>query len=283
MGPGRAGVALGLLLSEAGGARDVVFAGRAAAAPPGFPSGPRLRHLGPVRHLPPDLDALIVAVPDAMIAAVAAELAAHLPHPPTTLHLSGARGSDALAPLAALGAAVGSLHPLIPIPDAETGRVRLRGAWFGVEGEGAAARLAAAIVAFAGGRALAVAAGAKPLYHAGAVLASNLLVAQLAAAERWWREAGIEPSAARAVLAGLAAAAVADVQRTGPVAALTGPVARGDAETVALHLARLSPADRRLYSLLAAEALGLAREAGLADPAADALAELLPTRAPATP
>jgi predicted short-subunit dehydrogenase-like oxidoreductase (DUF2520 family) len=63
----------------------------------------------------------------------------------------------------------------------------------------------------------------------------------------------------------------------GPVAALTGPVRRGDAETVAAHLRALSPGDRELYLLLAREALRLAREAGLSAEAGDRVARALGT------
>jgi predicted short-subunit dehydrogenase-like oxidoreductase (DUF2520 family) len=59
------------------------------------------------------------------------------------------------------------------------------------------------------------------------------------------------------------------------VAALTGPVRRGDVRTVRAHLAVLTEAEGRLYRLLAAEALGLAREAGLPPEAADRVADAL--------
>jgi predicted short-subunit dehydrogenase-like oxidoreductase (DUF2520 family) len=65
------------------------------------------------------------------------------------------------------------------------------------------------------------------------------------------------------------------VRRLGPVAALTGPVSRGDTATVQAHLVRLSPADRRLYSVLTGSALTLAQQRGLDPEAAAALARLL--------
>jgi predicted short-subunit dehydrogenase-like oxidoreductase (DUF2520 family) len=61
----------------------------------------------------------------------------------------------------------------------------------------------------------------------------------------------------------------------GPAAALTGPVRRGDVETVVAHLGALGPEDRELYLLLAREALRLAREAGLASEAADRMERVL--------
>ena len=88
-------------------------------------------------------------------------------------------------------------------------------------------------------------------------------------------EAGVAPEDARPALAGLAAGAVENVAARGPAAALTGPVARGDARTVRLHLGRLSGADRALYSLLARQALVLAGEAGLPPEAAARVGQVL--------
>jgi predicted short-subunit dehydrogenase-like oxidoreductase (DUF2520 family) len=122
---------------------------------------------------------------------------------------------------------------------------------------------------------LEVSAGGKPAYHAAAVLASNYVVALLAAAERLLADAGVPGEGGRAALAALAAGAVANVAERGPVAALTGPIARGDADTVRRHLARLSPEDRSLYCVLARETVELARRQGLDPGAAARLEQLL--------
>ena len=76
-------------------------------------------------------------------------------------------------------------------------------------------------------------------------------------------------------LATLAAGAVESYRRLGAVEALTGPVSRGDAETVRAHLARLSPGDRVLYSGLGLELLRLAQSAGLDDARAAEIEALL--------
>ena len=135
--------------------------------------------------------------------------------------------------------------------------------------------MARAIVAALQGNELAVDAAGKALYHAAAVAASNYVVALLAVAERWMVTAGVNGNDARPALAALAAGAVDSVARLGPAAALTGPVARGDGDTVGAHLARLSGKDRHLYSVLAETALVLARQRGLDRASADGLAHLL--------
>jgi predicted short-subunit dehydrogenase-like oxidoreductase (DUF2520 family) len=73
-----------------------------------------------------------------------------------------------------------------------------------------------------------------------AVMASNYLTAPIATAVMLMREAGIEEAAARKALEPLARTSIEDTFRLGPAAALTGPMARGDPETVRAHLAALA-------------------------------------------
>jgi predicted short-subunit dehydrogenase-like oxidoreductase (DUF2520 family) len=110
-----------------------------------------------------------------------------------------------------------------------------------------------------------VPAGARARYHAAATIAANHLVALLAQAMRVADDAGVPPAA----LLPLVRATVDNVDALGPAGALTGPVARGDADTVARHLDALTDRDAALYRALAREALELS---GRDDPA---LRELL--------
>jgi predicted short-subunit dehydrogenase-like oxidoreductase (DUF2520 family) len=198
-----------------------------------------------------------------------------LPAGTPVLHTSGAVGLDALGHLANAGCSIGGLHPLVAVPNPADGARLLRGAWWGVEGEGAARALAEGIVASTEGRTLVIPGGGRALYHAAAVLASNGLVALMAAAEGLMGQAGVPAEQARSALADLAAGALAAVRDDGPVAALTGPVARGDVETVRAHLARLSGHERDVYCALNRGALFLARQRGLDPGAAEVLATLL--------
>jgi predicted short-subunit dehydrogenase-like oxidoreductase (DUF2520 family) len=174
------------------------------------------------------VDAVVIATPDAAVAEVAAAIA---PVASTVvLHLSGALGLDALAPHRRRG----SLHPLMPLPSPEVGRVRLRsGITFAVAGDPMAAELGEAL----GGRCVVVADERRAAYHAAACIASNHLVALLAQAGRVAQSAGLDLDA----LVPLAAAALGDVAELGPAAALTGPAARGDEATLARHRAALAP------------------------------------------
>ncbi|MDB4948057.1 MAG: hypothetical protein JWM27_706 [Gemmatimonadetes bacterium] len=269
VGPGRVGLSLGVALHRAGAA--LAFSGRGGAIPnhpllEGDPPAARWR--GGSFAAPAGLSGIVVAVPDRAVREVAGRLAsADIDRSVPVVHTSGALGMEALESLRAAGHPVGGVHPLAAVADTVDGADRLRGAAFGVEGEGLARALAERVVAACGGVALPIRGGGKPLYHAAAVFASNYAVALLAVAERLMEAAGVDAEDARPALAALAEGAVANVRALGPAAALTGPVARGDDETVRLHRARLSAGVRPLYSLLGREALALAERAGL-DPAA---------------
>lgn len=279
MGAGRTGLSLALRLHRAHAVGALTVTGRRAEAPrhPLFDGDPAAAaYRGAIARPEADVDAVVVAVPDRAIAEVADRLASiDLPPSIPILHTSGSRSVDVLRPLAERGHPVGSAHPLAALADPVGGADRLAGATWGVEGEGAAGALAERIVHACGGRALRIAPGGKPAYHAAAVFASNYAVALLGVAERLMEEAGVHAEEARPALAALAAGAVENVAARGPAAALTGPVARGDAETVALHLARLSADERALYCLLGREALRLARSAGLEAAAAEGIGILL--------
>ena len=261
VGPGRAGLGLAAALRRARVRVLGVHGRRASAAPPGL----KLSSGG----TPPWLAAagvVVLAVPDDALPAVVAELArgGGLAPGAVVLHLSGALTSEVLAPLAALGAATGSMHPLVAFaPDPAKVPGQLRGATFALEGDLEAVGVADAIVRRLGGVPATIAPELKPLYHAGAVFASNYLVGLVAAAARLLERAGIAGADAVAALSPLVRATVANLEAAGPAAALTGPIARGDFATVRRHLMALSPADAELYRALGRETLKLAREAGL--------------------
>jgi predicted short-subunit dehydrogenase-like oxidoreductase (DUF2520 family) len=279
VGAGRLGLALGLRLGRAGAVSRLVYSGRRPDPPshPLFRASPSVARYQPsLEPVPERVTGILIAVPDDAIAEVVARLdRIDLPPGLPILHASGSQSVEVLAPLAAKGHPVGGLHALAAIADPVEGADRLRGATFGVEGEGDARALAERLVTACDGRVLPIRPGGKALYHAAAVFASNYAVALLAVAERLMVQAGVETHAAQEALAALAAGAVENVAARGPIAALTGPVARGDAETVERHLARLSGADRGLYCSLGREALKLASVRGLSAQAVARLGELL--------
>jgi predicted short-subunit dehydrogenase-like oxidoreductase (DUF2520 family) len=277
VGAGRMGLALAMLVRSVSSGARIDLVGRRAEPPADSPltDGDERVRYGTAPASPGDLDAILLCVPDAAIAGAAQQAAGWGISPSTpVLHTCGAVGIAPLAVLAGRGHPVGAVHPLAAIADPARDWTHLQGALYGVDGDPAALRVAEWLAGAAGGRVVPVPADARPAYHAAAVLASNDVVALLARAAGVMAEAGLPAEVAEAGLAHLAAGAVASVERSGAVAALTGPVVRGDVETVRLHLARLSPPARRVYSCLGAEAVALARKRGLEPGVAAEIADL---------
>jgi predicted short-subunit dehydrogenase-like oxidoreductase (DUF2520 family) len=194
----------------------------------------------------------------------------------SSLH-KGIKDPHALAPLRGSGAALGSFHPLQTIADPATAAERLAGAYAGIEGDDRAAAAGEGLARALRMQPVRVPALGKPTYHAGAVFAANFTTALAGVAERLALAAGIPSEVARRLYLPLFRGAVAN-HEGGAAAALTGPVRRGDVHTIRAHLAVLGPEEARLYRLLALEALGLAREAGLGPDAAARVAEALRER-----
>ena len=269
VGPGRAGLGLALALAKAG-VRVLGVHGRHERA---VPRGVRLSVGGPPPWLG-EADVVLLAVGDDALAGVVADIArTGLLRPgQVVLHLSGALTSAVLAPLERLGACVGSMHPLMTVSvDPARAARHLRGATFALEGGLEAVGAADGLVRALGGVPAMIAPEAKAAYHAGAVFASNYVVTALAAAERLLVEAGIPAETAREGLLPLARATLENVASLGPAAALTGPIARGDAATVRRHREVMGADERRLYDALARATLALAKEKGLGAAAEAAL------------
>ena len=230
IGAGRAGTALSIALDEVGWEVD--------------PIPERDADLSEAAR---DVDLLVLATPDAVIDEVAGAIA---PRADTVVaHLAGSLGLSVLAPHPRRAA----IHPLVSLPDGPTGARRLRaGGWFAVTGDHMAER----VVADLGGRPFTVADEHRAAYHASAVIASNHLVALLGQAERIAATAGVPFEA----LLDLVHSTIANVVELGPAAALTGPAARGDHATIALHLAALDDDERPAYQVLVDQATRLAQQ-----------------------
>lgn len=216
IGPGRAGTAM---------SRALEAAGWTIATP--------IRHGDDVRDAAAGVELLLIATPDVNVAQVAADIA---PVDSTVVaHLAGSLTLDVLAPHARRA----SVHPLRSIP---TGDTEIRGAWFAIAGDA----LAATVVADLGGHCVAIDDANRAAYHAAACIASNHLVALLGQVERVGATAGV-PLAA---FLDLVRQTVDNVEALGPHAALTGPVQRGDVETVELHRAAIADDERPAYDAM---------------------------------
>lgn len=152
-------------------------------------------------------------------------------------HSSGALTSDELEPLRRAGAKVASVHPMMTF--VRSSAPSMKGVPFGVEGDRGAMAVARKMVKQLGGDAFEIKKEDKALYHALGAFVSPLIVAQMAAAERIGRELGLTAKDTRKIVAPILKQTVANYVDHGPAAAFSGPMVRGDAETVRKNLIAL--------------------------------------------
>jgi predicted short-subunit dehydrogenase-like oxidoreductase (DUF2520 family) len=171
------------------------------------------------------------------------------------LHSSGALGSDEMEVLRRKGAAIGSLHPLMTFVHGS--RPPLAGVSFAVEGNPVAVRMARRIVRVLKGEAFTIPKNRKAAYHAWGAFTSPLLLAALVTAEEVAGVAGISRTEARRRMMPIVRQTIANYAALGPAGAFSGPIIRGDADTVARHLKALgkTPNARKVYLALARSAM----------------------------
>jgi predicted short-subunit dehydrogenase-like oxidoreductase (DUF2520 family) len=241
---------------------------------------------------------VFIAVPDGAVTEVATQMArSPLPSGVSFVHVSGSLGLDALAALA--DHAVGSFHPLQSFP-APRPPEAFQGITVAVDASttGLERRLAQ-LARDIGARPRHVGDEERVLYHAAAVFASNYVVAVIAEAVKVLGKAGWSPAEAERALLPLVEGAVASVRGAGVTKALTGPIRRGDVDTVLRHLdalrrlgtpsggsAATSPHGGEeigdVYRMLGLVALEIAKEAGLEPAAAEKTGRALTRNVAAT-
>jgi len=241
IGAGRVGAVLGAALRGEGHALTGAYAvsdasrERAAALLPGVP-------LLDVPSLVERSEMLLLAVPDDQLAPLAAGIAATgmVPGGQLVVHTSGRYGTEVLAPLAHAGSATLALHPAMTFTGTRADLARLIGCPMGITAAPDLLPVAAALAVELGGESVVIAEGDRPLYHAGLAHAANHLVVLVDQAREALSRLGIDEPGA--YLRPLLDAALDESLRHGSKA-LTGPVVRGDAGTVAAHLDALADLD----------------------------------------
>lgn len=224
IGPGKAGGALGLAAESAG--HDIVGVLTRHDEPPfGWPSLDWSAEL-------PETDIAFIAVRDDAIADVSRRVSPIVGRVGVVAHLSGFVPVLALHHLQEHGVAVGGFHPLQSLPDPETGARALAGAHVGIGGDALAVDMLTLLASTLGMEPFRLDDTARPAYHAAAAAAANFVVTSLAVSGDLYESAGIDPRVARPLVEQV----VQNVFDKGSAASLTGPIARGDIETVIGHL-----------------------------------------------
>jgi predicted short-subunit dehydrogenase-like oxidoreductase (DUF2520 family) len=190
-------------------------------------------------------------VPDREIVAAAQSLAQANWKGKVALHASGALSSNELAALRQRGASVASAHPLMTFVLGS--RPSLVGVPFAIEGDAAAVRAVCSLVRALKAEPWTIRAADKAAYHAWGTFASPLLIALLATTERVAKAAGVNQKTARENMLPMLAQTLANYATLGAPEAFSGPLVRGDVETVRGHLRTLRrvPKARAVYLALA--------------------------------
>ena len=203
-----------------------------------------------------DCDLLWFCVPDREIRRAAdAVAAAGKGRVRFVFHSSGALLSRELDSLRKRGSAAASVHPLMTFVTGS--QPALDGVPFALEGDAAAVRLARRIVRDLGGESFSLRPSGKAAYHTWAMFTSPLWLAFLVTLEEAARGAGLKANDARRMCQPILRQTLENYLRLGPGNSFSGPIIRGDTETVAKHLAvlRKHPRVREVYVALARVAL----------------------------
>ncbi len=239
VGAGKVGTALAVLLQRSAyplvgiASRTRESAERAAR---------RLKPAPPAGALPSEItskaDIVLLTTRDDVIeeACRAIALAGGFHDGQVVLHVSGSLPSSILMTARDQGCFIGSMHPLQSFADVEGAIKHLKGAYFCLEGDPEAVKVAEEIAKALGGVTMTIRTADKPLYHAAAVVASNFFVSIIDMSLRFYEAIGIDREKGLKALAPLIEGSWANIKALGPVKALTGPVARGDAGVVRKHV-----------------------------------------------
>ena len=180
----------------------------------------------------PEADVVLVAVSDDAIPEVVERLSGHVDRVAVIAHLSGFVPVTSLYPLQESGAAVGGFHPLVSMPDPRSGSSTLSGAFVGIGGDPLAVDTLTHLGKSLGLEPFRLEDHARPAYHAAAAAAANFVVTSLAVSDDLLASVDIDHE----VLRPLVTHVVANVFDQGAAESLTGPIARGDVDTVIGHL-----------------------------------------------
>ncbi len=220
--------------------------------------------------LAPDTSLLLLGVNDDALESVTAKLVSLKKlkfRNMFIIHFSGVHTSDLLGVLKRKGATVASVHPIQTFPkSAPLGQLvgRLKGCYYGIEGDDNALEKAGKLVNDLGGKAVVVPRELKPVYHTACVFASNYFVVLLNAIGELASAAKLYISWTE-LFGPMMTATMENTIQKGPVQALTGPVVRNDTTTIGAHLCALeerAPQFLPLYTMCGIEAARIAKASG---------------------
>ena len=229
--------------------------------------------------------AVFITTPDDVISDIASGIRWHAGQ--VAIHCSGVHSIDILEPASRSGAHVCCLHPLQTFAGLDEAMDNMAGSTFALEGDEAGLAVAHELAQALEGNIILLKAGDKVTYHIAAVALSNYLVALMKTSADLWQSFGIPQEEAVKALLPLLKGTVRNIERVGIPGCLTGPIARGDVETVRKHVTALGKGQSEkmdIYRVMGMKTLEIALAKGrISLETAEEIRNLLnrPGRAPA--
>ncbi|MEN6467326.1 MAG: DUF2520 domain-containing protein [Syntrophaceae bacterium] len=272
LGLGKLGTAAGFLLKQAGYNIQAVASRSESSLQRGLPYTGGIA-CGSFAEAAAQADCIFITTSDDNILPVCSEIAARGAIGPgrKVIHMSGAAGLDVLAPARQCGADVAAIHPIQSFADIEGAIRNMRGSTFGITCDEHLRQWCGAVAVDLGGRPVYIPEDVKPLYHAAACIASNYLVCLMNTAQGLYEEIGLNPSESFNAFWPLVRGTIRNIEDKGTVQSLTGPIARGDVQTIESHLNSFRSKSPRLlefYRTMAELTVEVGIKKGTLDPAA---------------
>ncbi len=267
VGAGAVGTALGVALSRAGWPIGAVASRDAGRRQRFRELVPGARAFAEANALVDDVELVILAVPDDIVASLAASLRLYAGQ--AIVHTSGLLGAEVLEPALAAGTQAGAFHPLVAFADLDRALEALRGATIAIEGDDELAAHLGDMAEAIGGVPVRLAPGSKAAYHAAAVLAAGGVIGLLDTIREVATAIGLDEAGALSIYLPLLEQTVANARTLGIARSLTGPATRGDAGTIAAHLGTLgdaAPDALDVYRALLARDVRIAQGRGALSP-----------------
>ena len=265
IGAGMVGTAIGFLLKKAG-YKVIAIADKSPAAlkralP--YTGGKAFRK---PQEAVQEADCILITTPDDAISSACQEIAlCPAIKGKFVFHMSGAGGLDLLESANKAGAAIASIHPLQSFSSIDQAIKNIPGSYFGITADKKAQLPAKKIVHDLGGIPFLISSDQKPLYHAAACFASNYLVSLMNTVESIYQAIGMNEKDAKKAYLPLVYGSLKNIENSGSILSLTGPIARSDFGTIKKHITEINknlPQYSSLYSSLGLITVKVAQQKG---------------------
>jgi len=265
IGAGMVGTAIGFLLKKVG-YKVIAISDKSPAALKRALSYTGGKAFRKPREAIQEADCILITTPDDAISSVCQDIAlSPAIKGKFVFHMSGAGDLDLLDSAKKAGAAVASIHPLQSFSSIDQAIKNIPGSYFGITTDKKARLPAKNIIRDLGGIPFIISSDQKPLYHAAACFASNYLVSLMNVVESIYQAIGLNEKDAKKAYLPLVYGSLKNIENSGSIHSLTGPIARGDFGTIKKHISAINnslPQFSSLYSSLGLIAVKVAQQKG---------------------